>query len=164
MSPHTAPFAVAPGEGPTMNTMIDAPVTIKAHTGNTGGSLTVLEFVHAPHAGPPLHVHHREDELWYVLDGDYRFKAGDSMFQLSTGGVAFVPRGTPHCFQKLGDTPGRMLSSTRHRESSGSSSNTRACCPGPSTRNGSPPSPKRTGWNSWARPLPPPTHCRTRRT
>lgn len=109
MSGHISPFAVAPGDGPSMNTMINAPVTIKAHTRNTGGSLTALEFVHAPHEGPPLHVHHREDELWYVLDGDYRFKAGNSMFRLSTGGVAFVPRGTPHCFQNLGDTPGRML-------------------------------------------------------
>jgi hypothetical protein len=31
------------------------------------------------------------------------------MFRLSTGGVAFVPRGTPHCFQNVGDAPGRML-------------------------------------------------------
>ena len=109
MAEHVSPFAVAAGEGSSMGTMIDAPVTIKAHTRNTGGSLTVLEFVHAPHAGPPLHRHHREDELWYVLDGDYRFKAGDTMFRLSTGGVAFVPRGTAHCFQNVSDTPGRML-------------------------------------------------------
>jgi mannose-6-phosphate isomerase-like protein (cupin superfamily) len=109
MSEHISHFAVAAGEGRSMRTMINAPVTIKADTRNTGGSLTALEFVHAPHEGPPLHVHHREDELWYVLDGDYRFKAGNSMFRLSTGGMAFVPRGTPHCFQNVGDTPGRML-------------------------------------------------------
>ena len=90
-------------------TLIDATVTVKAHTMNTGGSLTALEFVHAPYVGPPLHVHHREDELWYVLEGDYRFKAGGSTFEMSTGGAAFVPRGTPHAFQNLNDSGGRML-------------------------------------------------------
>ncbi len=109
MSNQVSPFAVARGEGPTMGTLIDAPVTIKANTRNTGGTLTALEFVHAPYVGPLLHVHYREDELWYVLEGDYRFKAGDSTFELATGGVAFVPRGTPHAFQNLNDTPGRML-------------------------------------------------------
>jgi mannose-6-phosphate isomerase-like protein (cupin superfamily) len=68
-------------------------VTIKAQTRNTNGSLTVLEFVHPPKAGPALHLHFREDEVWYVLEGDYRFKVGDAMFRLSEGGMAFGPRG-----------------------------------------------------------------------
>ena len=106
---HISPFFVLPGEGASMDTLIDAPVTIKAGTRSTNGSLAVLEFVHGPKAGPPLHTHLREDEMWYVLQGDYRFKAGDSTFQLSTGGMAFVPRGVSHSFQNLNDTPGRML-------------------------------------------------------
>ena len=87
---HISPFFVLPGEGASMDTLIDAPVTIKAGTRSTNGSLAVLEFVHGPKAGPPLHTHLREDEMWYVLQGDYRFKAGDSTFQLSTGGMAFA--------------------------------------------------------------------------
>jgi mannose-6-phosphate isomerase-like protein (cupin superfamily) len=84
-------------------------VTVKAATGQTNGSLTVLELVISPRQGPALHTHLREDELWYVIDGDFRFKAGDAMLRASTGGMAFGPRGTAHCFQNVGDTPGRLL-------------------------------------------------------
>lgn len=64
----------------------------------TNGSLTVMEVLTGPKQGPALHTHLREDELWYVIEGDFRLKAGDAMFQVSTGGMAFGPRGTPRCF------------------------------------------------------------------
>jgi mannose-6-phosphate isomerase-like protein (cupin superfamily) len=103
-----APFAVQFGEG----TALEIPtgeVMIKVATKETNGSLTVLEFLIGPKEGPALHTHLREDELWYVVEGDFRFKAGDAMLRASTGGMAFGPRGTPHCFQNIGDTPGRLL-------------------------------------------------------
>jgi mannose-6-phosphate isomerase-like protein (cupin superfamily) len=56
-----------------------------------------------------VHTHLREDELWYVIDGDFRFKAGDAMLRVSAGGMAFGPRGLPHAFQNIGDAPGRLL-------------------------------------------------------
>ena len=59
--------------------------------------------------GPALHTHLREDELWYVIEGDFRFKAGGAMLRASTGGMAFGPRGMPHAFQNIGDSPGRLL-------------------------------------------------------
>ena len=108
MSNPIAPFAIQFGEG----TALEIPtgeVTIKAATKETNGSLTVLEFLIGPKEGPALHTHLREDELWYVIEGDFRFKAGDAMLRASTGGMAFGPRGTPHCFQNIGDTPGRLL-------------------------------------------------------
>ena len=83
-------------------------VLIKATTAQTNGSLTVLELLIGPKQGPALHTHLREDELWYVIEGDFRFKAGDAMLRASTGGMAFGPRGTPHCFQNIGDTAGRL--------------------------------------------------------
>jgi mannose-6-phosphate isomerase-like protein (cupin superfamily) len=92
-----------------MTSPTGASVSIKAQTRNTGGSLTVLELVSPPQDGPALHTHAREDELWFVLEGDYRFKAGDRLFRASTGGMAFGPRGTPHCFQNVGNAPGRLL-------------------------------------------------------
>jgi mannose-6-phosphate isomerase-like protein (cupin superfamily) len=104
-----APFAVQPGEGIALETPTGDMVTIKAATRQTNGSLTVLELVIGPKQGPALHTHLREDELWYVIDGDFRFKAGDAMLRASTGGMAFGPRGMPHCFQNIGDTPGRLL-------------------------------------------------------
>ena len=51
------------------------------------------ELVNKPQNGPPLHRHVHDDEVWYVLEGDYRFKVGDAMFRVSEGGLAFGPRG-----------------------------------------------------------------------
>ena len=104
-----APFAVQAGEGTTLESPIGDAITIKAATGQTNGSLTVLELVIGPKKGPALHTHVREDELWYVIDGDFRFKAGSAMLRASTGGMAFGPRGTPHAFQNIGEAPGRLL-------------------------------------------------------
>jgi mannose-6-phosphate isomerase-like protein (cupin superfamily) len=105
-----APFAVEPGEGAPMPTPVDGDtVTVKATTSQTNGSLTVLELLIGPKHGPALHNHLREDELWYVIEGEFRFKAGDAMLRASAGGMAFGPRGVPHCFQNVGDTPGRLL-------------------------------------------------------
>ena len=103
------PFAVHSGEGTAIETPTGGMCVIKAHTGNTNGALTVTEFVIPPRQGPGLHTHLREDEVWYVLEGNFRFKAGDEMLRVSTGGMAFGPRGTPHCFQNIGDTSGRLL-------------------------------------------------------
>jgi mannose-6-phosphate isomerase-like protein (cupin superfamily) len=104
-----APFAVQSGEGTALETPTGDVVTIKAATRQTNGSLTVMELVIGPKKGPALHTHLREDELWYVLDGDFRFKADGAMLRVSTGGMAFGPRGTPHAFQNIGETPGRLL-------------------------------------------------------
>jgi mannose-6-phosphate isomerase-like protein (cupin superfamily) len=105
----SVPFAVQSGEGTALTTPTGDSVIVKADTGNTNGSLTVLEFVIGPSQGPALHTHLREDELWYVIEGDFRFKAGNTMLRASTGGMAFGPRGAPHCFQNIGDSPGRLL-------------------------------------------------------
>jgi mannose-6-phosphate isomerase-like protein (cupin superfamily) len=104
-----APFAVQLGEGPVLETPTGDAVTVKADTRSTNGSLTILELLIEPRSGPALHTHLREDEVWYVIEGDFRFKAGAAMLRASTGGMAFGPRGTPHCFQNIGDAPGRLL-------------------------------------------------------
>jgi len=109
MLPAIPPFAVQSGEGKVLPTPTGDSVTIKADSRTTNGSLTVAEFVISPHQGPALHTHLSEDEVWYVLEGDFRFKAGDAMFRASPGGLAFGPRGTPHCFQNITDMPGRLL-------------------------------------------------------
>ena len=109
MSTSMEAFSVQSGEGALLETPTGDSVCVKTNTRNTQGSLTVLEFVISPMNGPALHTHVREDEVWYVLEGDFRFKAGDAMFWVSEGGMAFGPRGTPHNFQNVGDAPGRLL-------------------------------------------------------
>jgi mannose-6-phosphate isomerase-like protein (cupin superfamily) len=103
------PFALQGGEGRTLETPTGGHVHIKADAANTNGSLSVMEITQPPGQGPALHTHSRDDEVWYVLEGEFRFRAGDEMFRLSPGGMAFGPRGTPHCFQNIGQGHGRLL-------------------------------------------------------
>ena len=51
-------------------------MTLQATAASTGGSLMLVENVTAPGGGPPLHVHTREDEFWYVLDGTFEIRIG----------------------------------------------------------------------------------------
>ena len=102
-------FSVQSGEGRTLPTPTADVVTIKADTRQTNGSMTVMELRVEPGSGPATHTHLREDELWWVLEGDFRFKVGSDWLRASTGGMAFGPRGMTHAFQNAGATPGRLL-------------------------------------------------------
>jgi len=82
---------------------------IKARAETTDGTFTLLEHRVPPRAGPPLHIHVREDEMWYVLEGELRFKADQEIFRASAGSFVFVARGTPHCLQNIGNVPARYL-------------------------------------------------------
>jgi mannose-6-phosphate isomerase-like protein (cupin superfamily) len=46
----------------------------------------------------PLHVHHADDEAWYVLEGVLRFRIGDETFEAGPGRAVFAPKGTPHSY------------------------------------------------------------------
>ena len=100
---------VGPGEGATIEGPVGGPLTFKVRGEDSGGSLTALENVIPPGQGPPLHTHDVEDEAWYVLDGELRFKLDGELRTAPTGSFVFVPRGTPHCFQNVADTPARIL-------------------------------------------------------
>jgi mannose-6-phosphate isomerase-like protein (cupin superfamily) len=76
---------------------------------STDGSFTLLEITIGPKQGPPQHVHRREDEMWYILDGSFRFVADERLFEADQGSFVFVPRGTSHCFQNLTNEPARLL-------------------------------------------------------
>jgi len=84
-------------------------LTVAATGDDTGGTTGVIEEIVAPGGGPPLHIHHAADELFYVLSGTFTFKIGDRRASGDTGTVAFAPRGMAHTWQNSGDTPGKML-------------------------------------------------------
>jgi quercetin dioxygenase-like cupin family protein len=84
-------------------------MTFKATAESTGGSLTLVENLTAPGGGPPPHIHTREDEFFYVLDGTFEVRIGDEVHALAPGGFAFVPRGTVHNFRNTAGTPSRIL-------------------------------------------------------
>jgi quercetin dioxygenase-like cupin family protein len=101
--------AVAPGEGATIQGPVGGALNFKVRGAQTGGSLTALENVIPPGEGPPLHVHANEDEFWFLIEGDLRFKLGEEMHRAPQGSFVFVPRGVPHNFQNVGAAPARIL-------------------------------------------------------
>lgn len=85
-----------------------SPNDIKISTKDTEGGLSVLEYTGHEKGGPPLHFHLYQDEIFFVLEGDYLFQVGEEKHNLTTGDTIFLPRNVPHAFAQLTDK-GRML-------------------------------------------------------
>ena len=101
-------YAVAPGEGERIWIVGDT-MTFKATGESTGGRLLLIENLTTPGGGPPPHIHTREDEFFFVLDGTFEIRIGDEVHALGPGGFAYVPRDTVHNFRNTADTPSRIL-------------------------------------------------------
>ncbi len=105
----TEAVVAEPGGGVTIQGPVGGPLTFKARGEATGGRLTAFENVIAVGEGPPLHRHADEDESWYVIEGELRFRFGDRLRSAPAGTFVFVPRGVPHCFQSVGAGAARIL-------------------------------------------------------
>lgn len=81
---------------------------IKVTAEQTGGLLSIIEVTEPPSAEGPWHVHHREDEGFWILDGDVTLQIGDETIEAHAGDFAFGPRGIPHRYT-VGETGCRML-------------------------------------------------------
>jgi quercetin dioxygenase-like cupin family protein len=103
------PISVGPGDGITIEGPVGGPLTFKVRGDQTGGQLTAFENEIAPGDGPPLHTHANEVEAFYVLAGELRFRLGDDISAAPEGSFVFIPPGTAHCFQNVGDAPARVL-------------------------------------------------------
>jgi quercetin dioxygenase-like cupin family protein len=81
---------------------------LKTTAADTGGQLTIVEATAPPRLGVPLHVHHRDDEGFWILEGEATFEVGDTTIHASAGDYVFGPRDIPHRFT-VGDDGCRML-------------------------------------------------------
>lgn len=81
---------------------------IKATAADTGGQMTIVEMTEPPGTEAPLHVHGREDEAFWVLDGSVTFEVGDATIEAHAGDYVFGPRDIPHRYT-VGDAGCRML-------------------------------------------------------
>jgi quercetin dioxygenase-like cupin family protein len=109
MAGNSEGIAVPPGESERVRSPIGGDVTFIVRGRQSGGALSALEAVAPPGEGPPLHLHGREDETVYILEGDFRFKLGGELSTLQPGAFVFIPRGVAHTWQCIGDRPGRFL-------------------------------------------------------
>lgn len=81
---------------------------IKASAASTGGQMAIIEVTEPPGEVAPLHVHHREDEAFWILEGNATFEIGGEVVEAGPGDYLFGPRGVPHRYT-VGDAGCRML-------------------------------------------------------
>ncbi len=84
-----------------------SPNDCKVSGKDTGGSLAVFEYTGNVKGGPPLHIHHKQDEIFFIVEGEYTFKVGNDIYQLTKGDTIFLPRQVPHAFAQTSEK-GRM--------------------------------------------------------
>jgi mannose-6-phosphate isomerase-like protein (cupin superfamily) len=81
----------------------------KVLTADTRGDLFIFQHANQKKGGPPRHLHHHEDEYFYVLDGEYIVELDGKRFNLKQGDSVLGPRGVPHAWAFAGERPGRLL-------------------------------------------------------
>ena len=91
---------------------LDTRVRIHVPHAGAGDGLSLLESWAPPGDSPPLHVHHREDELFYVLKGEFLFRVGDGELQRGAGEALLIPKGVPHSYRVMSADGGRWLVTT----------------------------------------------------
>ena len=84
-------------------------IRIKLAGSETGQPFSVIEEETPPNGGPPLHRHSREDEAFYVIEGEFEFRIGEAALQPEAGTYILAPRGIPHTFKNIGETTGRVM-------------------------------------------------------
>ena len=84
-------------------------VTFKAVSEETGGDYSLYELTVPPQLGALPHIHHRETEAFYVLDGEVEFLKGEHTVRAGVGEFVFIPMGVVHGFTNVGQEPARFL-------------------------------------------------------
>lgn len=81
----------------------------KVSSKDTNGELLIYDTIRQEKGGPALHLHHKQDEIFYVIKGEFIIQVGDDTFTLKPGDTAFAPRKVPHAFAKTNDGEAQML-------------------------------------------------------
>jgi quercetin dioxygenase-like cupin family protein len=101
------PLAVSSDEGEA-RWWFGTLAVIKTTAADTGGQLTIIDITNPPGLEAPLHVHHRDDEGFWILEGSATIEVGDTTIEASAGDYVFGPRDIPHRYT-VGDSGCRML-------------------------------------------------------
>lgn len=90
--------------------IVGGPISAKGRT------LEVHEWAHGSMDGPPLHVHHNDDEAWHVLEGELHFRFADGTRTAMAGDTVFVPSGVAHTFGSPSDVRYLIITTPNVRE------------------------------------------------
>jgi quercetin dioxygenase-like cupin family protein len=107
---HVRPYVLSEEDGKDIN-FLGARMLTKADAQDTGGKFCFFDQRVPPGYAVPRHIHHDEDEAWYILEGDVTFYCGDDAFTAGKGAWVFLPHGIPHTF-KAGPAGARLLTMT----------------------------------------------------
>lgn len=80
-----------------------------ATSGSTAGTFALIDEVAGPGRASPPHIHHSEDEAFWILEGEATFTCGGETYVAGPGSFVFLPRDVVHNFRVSSDTPARML-------------------------------------------------------
>jgi quercetin dioxygenase-like cupin family protein len=105
----TTPKALAAEDGLRLQSGPGRDLVFKLTGEETRGAFDYFTCQVAPHGGPPLHVHHQQDETIQVISGGFKVKVGDEEHTLEPGGFAYLPAGLPHAFLNLTDQPAELI-------------------------------------------------------
>jgi quercetin dioxygenase-like cupin family protein len=103
------PKVLAQGDGLRLQSGPGRDLIFKVTGDDNGGAFDYFIVEVAPHGGPPLHVHHNQQETIHVLKGQYKIRIGDEIFHCLEGGFAYLPSRLPHAFLNLTDEPGEVV-------------------------------------------------------
>ena len=108
--PATGPEAIVvpSGEGKTYH-VLDTPTTLKLVGGQTNGAFALIELAAPPQSEVPRHLHSREDETFYLLEGSLEIQCGGRTFRLNEGSTLFLPRHVPHAYRNPGKSVARIV-------------------------------------------------------
>lgn len=104
-------YALDAGEGDAI-WFLGTLMSVKAGHEQTGGGFTLIECEMPVGFGPPPHIHHTEDEAFYMLEGEITVFCGDQTWKARAGSFVFLPKGITHGFTVDGAEPARMLQLT----------------------------------------------------
>jgi quercetin dioxygenase-like cupin family protein len=96
------------GEG-KMLWVVDELMTIKASGEDTDVAYSLTDSVVSSGGGPPPHVHHREHEAFWVLEGELEVQVGENTFRAGAGSFVHLPKDIQHAYQNVGTGPARFL-------------------------------------------------------
>ncbi|HEV2092507.1 MAG TPA: cupin domain-containing protein [Rubrobacter sp.] len=102
---------VGPGEGRAVWVSGGQLLTYKVTAEQTGGAYSLFEDTVPPRYGTPTHIHHREDESFYIVEGEFEFSRDGETIRAGAGSLVYVPRGSLHAFKNVGEGRGRLLMS-----------------------------------------------------
>ena len=105
----STPTALAPQDGLRLQSGPGRDLVFKLTGEDTRGALDYFVCEVAPRGGPPLHVHHHQDETLHVTIGRFKVRIGDQHHTLEPGGFAYLPAGLPHAFLNLTDEPAELI-------------------------------------------------------